>query len=196
MCNARGSCRSRLDDSIRFFVIRSPCSRGYGPPENHPVSLGSLCMMLFGTKRFCTSSDCVPNRSIVVIQFNKAADATEFAAAYNGKPFNSMEVRILLLSRPISANLSVIQPEICHVVHVSSVIIDTEDSVSPSLGSAQGSIYELPTCPVCLERMDSAVTGLITVPCSHTFHCMCLSKWGDSRYALLLLLDSHHTNSA
>src|ERR1700722_3110175 len=52
MCNARGSCRSRLDDSIRFFVIRSPCSRGYGPPENHPVSLGSLCMMLFGTKVF------------------------------------------------------------------------------------------------------------------------------------------------
>lgn len=39
----------------------------------------------------------------------------------------------------------------------------------------------MPTCPVCLERMDSAVTGLITVPCSHTFHCMCLSKWGDSR---------------
>lgn len=31
--------------------------------------------------------------------------------------------------------------------------------------------------------MDAAVTGLITVPCSHTFHCMCLSKWGDSRSA-------------
>ena len=50
------------------------------------------------------------------------------------------------------------------------------------MGLPQGSMYELPTCPVCLERMDSAVTGLITVPCSHTFHCMCLSKWGDSRY--------------
>lgn len=30
--------------------------------------------------------------------------------------------------------------------------------------------------------MDAAVTGLITVPCAHTFHCMCLSKWGDSRF--------------
>jgi hypothetical protein len=50
------------------------------------------------------------------------------------------------------------------------------------LASGQGQMYELPTCPVCLERMDSAVTGLITVPCSHTFHCACLSKWGDSRY--------------
>ncbi|KAK0556940.1 hypothetical protein OC846_000784 [Tilletia horrida] len=41
--------------------------------------------------------------------------------------------------------------------------------------------YELPTCPVCLERMDSNVTGLMTVTCQHTFHCTCLSKWIDSR---------------
>ena len=54
------------------------------------------------------------------------------------------------------------------------------------LGTSQTNIYEIPTCPVCLERMDSAVTGLITVPCSHTFHCMCLSKWGDSRYVFQL----------
>jgi len=84
----------------------------------------------------------------------------------------------------ISAQLE-LQPEICHVVHVLSVVIDVEDSLSQTinrLGSSQASMYELPTCPVCLERMDSAVTGLITVPCSHTFHCACLSKWGDSRY--------------
>ena len=56
-------------------------------------------------------------------------------------------------------------------------------------------------CPVCLERMDSAVTGLVTVPCLHTYQsvalinacrdpaltvrddprsCACLRKWGDS----------------
>lgn len=71
------------------------------------------------------------------------------------------------------------------MVHVLSVVIDVDDTVSqtiPRLGTSQGAIYELPTCPVCLERMDSAITGLITVPCSHTFHCMCLSKWGDSRF--------------
>ena len=63
--------------------------------------------------------------------------------------------------------------------------IDSDDSVSAAisrLSSTQPLTYELPTCPVCLERMDAAVTGLITVPCSHTFHCMCLSKWGDSRF--------------
>ncbi|KAF8636412.1 hypothetical protein AX17_003594 [Amanita inopinata Kibby_2008] len=110
--------------------------------------------------------DTAPNRSIVLIKFANPAQASEFSDAYNGKPFDSM------------------QPEICHVVHVLSIRIQPDDLVSQAisrLSSSQGSMYELPTCPVCLERMDSAVTGLVTVPCSHTFHCMCLSKWGDSR---------------
>ncbi|KAK0188935.1 BRCA1-associated protein 2-domain-containing protein [Armillaria mellea] len=129
--------------------------------------------------------DSAPNRSMVVIKFPKLKDATEFIEAYNGKPFNSME------------------PEICHVVHVLSVNIETDDHVSHSISrltSGPGSSYELPTCPVCLERMDSAVTGLITVPCSHTFHCMCLSKWGDSRCPVCrysqTLLTSHPTSSS
>ncbi|KAK2463669.1 hypothetical protein APHAL10511_004420 [Amanita phalloides] len=111
--------------------------------------------------------DTAPNRSIAVIKFTNPPEASEFSEAYNGKPFDHM------------------QPEICHVVHVLSVQIQPDDLVSQAtsrLSSSQGSsMYELPTCPVCLERMDSAVTGLVTVPCSHTFHCMCLSKWGDSR---------------
>lgn len=36
--------------------------------------------------------DSVPNRSIAVIQFLKTSDASDFVEAYNGKPFNSMEV--------------------------------------------------------------------------------------------------------
>lgn len=35
---------------------------------------------------------------------------------------------------------------------------------------------ELPTCPVCLERMDET-NGLMTIPCSHVFHCTCLQSW-------------------
>lgn len=110
--------------------------------------------------------DSVPNRSIVVIQLRSAENTTDFVEEYNGKPFNSM------------------QAEICHVVRVRSLRIAAEDNTSLAisrLGATQGPMYELPTCPVCLERMDSAQTGLVTVPCAHTFHCMCLSKWGDSR---------------
>ncbi|KIJ62026.1 hypothetical protein HYDPIDRAFT_95269 [Hydnomerulius pinastri MD-312] len=128
--------------------------------------------------------DSVPNRSIAILKFRQVDEATEFVEAYNGKPFNSMD------------------PETCHVVRVLSVEIDADDSVSATisrLGSPQSLMYELPTCPVCLERMDAAVTGLITVPCSHTFHCMCLSKWGDSRCPVCrysqTLLSSHPTSS-
>lgn len=128
--------------------------------------------------------DSMPNRSIAIIKFRRPEEATEFAEVYNGKSFNSMD------------------PETCHVVRVSSVEIETEDAVQNMLGrlgSPQSSTYELPTCPVCLERMDAAVTGLITVPCSHTFHCMCLSKWGDSRCPVCrysqTLLSSHPTTS-
>ncbi|KIL00751.1 hypothetical protein PAXRUDRAFT_821333 [Paxillus rubicundulus Ve08.2h10] len=128
--------------------------------------------------------DSMPNRSIAIIKFRQPEEASDFVEAYNGKPFNSMD------------------PEICHVVRVLSVEIDTDDSVSATiarLGSPQSLTYEIPTCPVCLERMDSAVTGLITVPCSHTFHCMCLSKWGDSRCPVCrysqTLLSSHPTSS-
>lgn len=37
-------------------------------------------------------------------------------------------------------------------------------------------LVELPTCPVCLERMDDT-TGLATIFCQHVFHCACLQKW-------------------
>ncbi|KAH9840224.1 zf-UBP-domain-containing protein [Rhodofomes roseus] len=126
--------------------------------------------------------DSAPNRSIVLLKFREASHASQFIESYNGKPFNSME------------------PETCHVVRVLSVTIDSDESLTESLmrENAQHSsdaVYELPTCPVCLERMDSAVTGLVTVPCSHTFHCACLSKWGDSRCPVCrysqTLLSSH-----
>ncbi|EIW58742.1 zf-UBP-domain-containing protein [Trametes versicolor FP-101664 SS1] len=131
--------------------------------------------------RMIRRADSAPNRSVVVMKFRDPANAAEFVEAYNGKPFNSME------------------PEACHVVRVLSIAIDSDDPISESItriGSARVSgAYELPTCPVCLERMDAAVTGLVTVPCSHTFHCACLSKWGDSRCPVCrysqTLLSSH-----
>jgi BRCA1-associated protein len=40
-------------------------------------------------------------------------------------------------------------------------------------------LVELPTCPVCLERMDES-TGLLIILCQHVFHCACLEKWKGS----------------
>lgn len=39
---------------------------------------------------------------------------------------------------------------------------------------------ELPTCPVCLERLDVHISGIITTVCNHVFHSDCLQRWGDT----------------
>lgn len=126
-----------------------------------------------------------PNRFLVLLKFKDLLKAAEFQYAFDGKMFNSME------------------PETCHVVFVRSVrfkahddvkLAPAEDSMIPFLltdpftapASAEKAslgpnsvLVELPTCPVCLEKMDSDVTGLLTIACQHTFHCLCLSKWRD-----------------
>jgi BRCA1-associated protein len=53
--------------------------------------------------------------------------------------------------------------------------IPTSATTKP-LAPRTPSLVELPTCPVCLERMDET-TGLLTIPCQHVFHCTCLEKW-------------------
>lgn len=42
--------------------------------------------------------DSAPNRSVVVMKFRDPANAAEFVEAYNGKQFNSMEVRGISVS--------------------------------------------------------------------------------------------------
>jgi BRCA1-associated protein len=62
---------------------------------------------------------------------------------------------------------------LCHALWVSSVQYGDEASVP--VGHT-----ELPTCPVCLERMDESIDGVLTILCNHVFHAGCLIKWGDS----------------
>jgi BRCA1-associated protein len=85
------------------------------------------------------------------------------------------------------------QREICHVTVIKSITIERP---STSNGQAQDpkpvintslkpfppptpNLIELPTCPVCLERMDDT-TGLMTILCQHVFHCTCLQTWKGS----------------
>lgn len=115
-----------------------------------------------------------PNRFLVLLKFQDAPIATDFQLQFDGKAFNAME------------------PEKCHVVHVKEVVIDPAESgegeallpfIIPDPFTAPEnpsiSTIELPSCPVCLERLDYEVSGLLTIPCQHTFHCQCLSQWRD-----------------
>lgn len=147
-----------------------------------------------------------PNRFLVLIKFRDIIKAAEFQYHYNGKPFNSMEPEAchVVYVKSIQMNHPPLKQE-----QQQQQQNDTADSLIPFLlqdpftsppdssnnspvqtsidkfvsldsgGLVRVSLVELPTCPVCLERMDSTITGLLTIPCQHTFHCQCLSKWKD-----------------
>ncbi|KAH3669202.1 hypothetical protein WICMUC_005041 [Wickerhamomyces mucosus] len=123
-----------------------------------------------------------PKRNMVLLKFKTTDTARSFHEDFNGVRFSSME------------------SENCHIVFVKSVIfrpldytaessipylledpftLQSQSSGNKKIGYRFPTIKELPTCPVCLERMDSDVTGLLTICCQHTFHFKCLSKWRD-----------------
>lgn len=116
---------------------------------------------------------------MVLMKFKDPHMAKKFKDEFNGKRFSKMD------------------PETCHVVSIKEVVFKksvfdkkekTEipylltDPFTTQRHEMKAPVHvELPTCPVCLERMDSEATGLITIPCQHTFHCQCLEKWKNSR---------------
>ncbi|KAI1768539.1 zf-UBP-domain-containing protein [Hypoxylon sp. FL1150] len=123
------------------------------------------------------------NRYLVLMKFRESKQAQLFRREFDGKVFNDVE------------------PETCTVAFIKSVTFETptgasgsfpnlsSDPFTPSSSATSSSLkpfppptpnlIELPTCPVCLERMDDT-TGLMTIPCQHVFHCSCLQKWKGS----------------
>lgn len=129
------------------------------------------------------------NRYMMLMKFRDGRDARRWRAEWDGKVFNGME------------------PENCHVLFIKSInfqttpaaggtekdsfpdmscdpftptLTDTSSTFEPKpLPPPTAALVELPTCPVCLERMDET-TGLLTILCQHVFHCDCLQKWRGS----------------
>ena len=124
-----------------------------------------------------------PNRSIVLLKFRDAQQASDFMVVFTARPFSTLDPR-----------------ETCHPIRTHHLVLHKNETSTPipipafppgvysSRAAALAGLLpgvdnpvELPTCPVCLERLDSSVTGLVTLPCAHTFDCDCLRKWGDSK---------------
>ncbi|XP_076452554.1 BRCA1-associated protein-like [Babylonia areolata] len=101
----------------------------------------------------------VRNQYMLLIKFKDQSSADEFYMYFNSRPFNSIEA------------------DICHLVYVAKMEImrESEGGSLPIPG-----LTELPQCPVCLERMEESVEGVLTVLCNHSFHMSCLAQWGDS----------------
>ncbi|KAJ4419149.1 hypothetical protein N0V85_001135, partial [Neurospora sp. IMI 360204] len=126
------------------------------------------------------------NRYMVLMKFRDPQRAKDFRIQFDGRPFDSIET------------------EFCHVAYIQSITVEsagTQNGHSSTTSNAGGNgnqvdtipspsntlnlrpfppptpnLIELPTCTVCLERMDDTA-GLMTILCQHVFHCTCLQTW-------------------
>lgn len=136
-----------------------------------------------------------PNRFLVLIKFSDIVKAAEFQYHFDGKQFNSMEPEAchVVFVKSVVFDAETLESDKGDLLipfllrdpftSTNTTPPETPDSSpqtsSPGEFEEQVTPIELPTCPVCLERLDHEITGLLTIPCQHTFHCQCLSKWKD-----------------
>ncbi|KAF0984730.1 hypothetical protein FDP41_000629 [Naegleria fowleri] len=153
-----------------------------------------------------------PNKYMVILQFDDQKNADSFFLQYNGRPFNSLDPEdckivfvksVEFTNRPsmIGKHLeSTSQSTVTDIFNIGScndpqlhndfhchTNNETSNETEPEKR------YELPTCPVCLDRLDSGASGIITTVCNHQFHCDCLTKWGDGNCPVCRYTDQMKT---
>ncbi|KAL9121486.1 MAG: hypothetical protein Q9187_001952 [Circinaria calcarea] len=140
------------------------------------------------------------NRYMVLMKFRSGKQGREWRKNWNGKPFNSMEpenCHVVFVKSIEFRSLKTIGqersfPDMTNDPFTPPIATSDVPSIKSQPSTAQSAalsakpkapptpaLVELPTCPVCLERMDES-TGLLTILCQHVFHCSCLQKWKGS----------------
>jgi len=94
---------------------------------------------------------------LALLRFDAPATMAACRADLDGRPFSSLDPRALVRAVPVRA-----------------VALDAR-APAPPAGAT-----ELPPCPVCLERLDDDVSGVVTTVCNHDFHAACLGAWGSA----------------
>eukprot|EP00834_Sanchytrium_tribonematis_P006475 NODE_480_length_6952_cov_0.771487.p2 type:complete len:474 gc:universal NODE_480_length_6952_cov_0.771487:2641-1220(-) len=100
-----------------------------------------------------TDSDYLRSQMMILIKVDGAID--EFIDLFHGKTF------------------SLIDNQVCNILKIKDVYVHPKSPILEAM-------IELPNCPVCLEKIDTGTSGVMTILCNHTFHCDCLLKWGNS----------------
>ncbi|XP_043690274.1 BRAP2 RING ZnF UBP domain-containing protein 2 [Telopea speciosissima] len=104
-------------------------------------------------------SDGMEDRYSILMRFDSQSSTDNFCKHFNGRRFSSLEV------------------EVCRVLF--TLDVQYTGSIEHAQSSPASST-EQPSCPVCLERLDQDMGGILTTICNHSFHCSCISKWTDS----------------
>jgi len=167
--SAGSSCEivgTSADDSI-LPENRSPDVCLLAVPKHLPIS--ELCAFLSGLLSHVRNMRIVRDSAskswyTVLITFDTQESADDCYLSLGGRQFNSME------------------PEVCRVLFVQEVEFASASDARSAAGSGPKSISgtELPYCPVCLDRLDQHISGVVTTVCNHSFHCTCLSQWADT----------------
>ena len=111
---------------------------------------------------------------LVLLRFDSQASADGFYADFNNRPVGLprsasvlllLGLKTLLQTACACAQFSSLEPDVvCRLVFVKDVAVSSNSA--PPL--APGGQTELPTCPVCLERLDEHISGVVT-----TVRCCC-----------------------
>lgn len=101
-------------------------------------------------------NDGIEHSYSVLINIVNQLAADGFYCSFNGKRFKPTEV------------------EVCHIYFIQSVVYEESAYIT---STPPVDYTELPTCPVCLERLDQDTSGIQSTLCDHSFQCSCVSKW-------------------
>ncbi|GMH27309.1 hypothetical protein Nepgr_029152 [Nepenthes gracilis] len=139
------------DRSTSLFIVAVP---NYFSSDDLLRSFGNHIIDI--SEMLIIRNDGMEDRYNVLIKMVNQASADVFYCNFNGKRFSPPEV------------------EVCHILFVLSVEYSelSEIASTPPVGYC-----ELPTCPVCLERLDQDTSGIHSTLCDHSFQCSCVSKW-------------------
>ncbi|ESQ31592.1 hypothetical protein EUTSA_v10004093mg [Eutrema salsugineum] len=137
--------------STTLFVVAVP---NYLPPLDFirfcDSQIAHVSQILF------IRNDGMEDRYSVLITLSDQSAADGFHKNLNGKKYAPSEA------------------EVCHILYVLSVEHTEFDELA---ASPPAGFTELPTCPICLERLDPDTSGILSTLCDHSFQCSCTSKW-------------------
>lgn len=157
-------------------ILCIPAVPGYLSPVGFLNFVGQKWLGMVSHYRMLMTSTL--GTYMVLMKFRDRKAAEIWKKEFDGKGFGPMR-----------------EEAVCHVTFIKSIKIETPQSQTTASSSKASAIshitslkpfppptpdlVELPTCTVCLERMDET-SGLITIPCQHVFHCTCLQSWRGS----------------
>lgn len=110
-------------------------------------------------------ADTRSNAYMTLLQFADNASADCFFANANGRAYSSFDVE-----------------SICSVIYVDRLELGNDAAAHFEGLGGLARVTELPQCPVCLERLDEPVQGMLaSTLCNHIFHASCLIQWTDNK---------------